>query len=253
MIGSDDFDNGWDSSAKLVDGHLVERAARRPEVESPLRRETVLLPWLARRLPLPVPEPWVAGEHPLRIRHELLVGAPCPGTDEEHGRAMGAFLRELHAVPVADAQRLGVPLWSLSDTWPRFAAEVLPRLPMHSRATGAALLDRCASAPKSALVHADLGPEHIRVAGHQVTGVIDWTDACIGDPAIDLAWLLFGTGRVVSTAVAETYLGGGALRSRACDWHLLGPWHEVLFGLDTGRPDLVESGLSGVLTRLDHA
>lgn len=35
------------------------------------------------------------------------------------------------------------------------------------------------------------------------------------------------------------------------DWHLLGPWYEVVYGLDTDQPHLVESGMHGVRTRLE--
>jgi hypothetical protein len=38
--------------------------------------------------------------------------------------------------------------------------------------------------------------------------------------------------------------------TRGRDWHLIGPWHEVLFGLDTDQPDFVASGLEGTTARL---
>ena len=41
--------------------------------------------------------------------------------------------------------------------------------------------------PDPRLVHGDLGLDHIRVTEDDVTGVIDWGDSCVGDPALDLA------------------------------------------------------------------
>ncbi|WP_366914532.1 phosphotransferase [Nocardia sp.] len=54
-----DFSAGWDCLATLVDERWVERRPRRPEVVDQLVRETRSMPWLAPRLPLPVPIPEV--------------------------------------------------------------------------------------------------------------------------------------------------------------------------------------------------
>jgi hypothetical protein len=83
--------------------------------------------------------------------------------------------------------------------------------------------------------------------------VIDWTDAHVGDAAIDLAWALHGSGPDLAAGVAETYGARPDVVRRALDWHLLGPWHEVLHGTLTGQPDLVASGLAGTCARLAAA
>lgn len=247
---TDGFDDGWDSQATLVGGRFVERRPRRPEVNAALRRETELMPWLAPQLPLRVPQPILVSDSPLVVRHDLIPGDPCPGVDSAQGEAMGRFVRALHGVSAADAATLGVPPWELADTWSRFEHEVLPMLDREERLVGAALLERCVGAPRTSVVHCDLGPQHIRVQAAAVSGVIDWTDCCIGDPAIDLAWLLYGTRRAFAVAVAEAYAESGEVRDRARDWHRLGPWHEVLYGVDTAQPAFVESRLAGVRSRL---
>jgi aminoglycoside phosphotransferase (APT) family kinase protein len=43
-----------------------------------------------------------------------------------------------------------------------------------------------------ALLHADLGPEHLLVRDGRLVGVIDWGEARIGDPGLDHAGLLNG-------------------------------------------------------------
>ena len=40
--------------------------------------------------------------------------------------------------------------------------------------------------------------------------------------------------------------------ARARDWHQLGPWHEVLYGLGDGGADFVDSGLAGTVARLER-
>ncbi|GAB3161187.1 hypothetical protein [Microbispora hainanensis] len=69
-------------------------------------------------------------------------------------------------------------------------------------------------------------------------------------PALDLAWALHGAPPVFARAVAAEYGAAPDLVERALLWHRLGPWHEVTYGLDTGGPDTVRSGLEGVLARL---
>lgn len=248
----DDFDNGWDARAVLIDGEWVDRTPRRPEVEAPLKRETVLLPWLAPQLPLPVPAPVVVRAVPLTVRHRLIEGVPCQGVAVEHGKAVGLFLRALHAVPVSEARQRGVPDWQ-PVAWDRFEQEVVPMIAAAERGLvqpATQLLERCAHAPRVSLIHADLGPAHIRVAGGAVTGIIDWTDACIGDPALDLAWVLYGARPAFAEAVKAAYGANHDLVRRAHDWHLLGPWHEVTYGLDLDNPEYISSGLAGVITRL---
>jgi aminoglycoside phosphotransferase (APT) family kinase protein len=257
-VDADDFDNGWDTRATLVDGRWVDRTPRRPEVEPQVRREVALLPWLAPQVPLAVPTPWVVSESPLTVRHALVVGDECPGTAAEHGRAVGSFLRALHTVDPGEAVRRGArdaattfaEAQAIRD---RMAGDVLPRLPAHVSEAGEALLARMSvPPPETCFVHGDLGPDHIRVVGAAVSGIIDWGDSGVGDPGIDLAWTMLGAGPDFAAALETAYGPDERLASRAVDWHLLGPWHEVIYGLDTDEPAYVASGLSGVVARLER-
>lgn len=246
---------GWDSRTWFVDGVWIEREPLRPEVGTGLRTETRLMPWLAPVLPLQVPVPFVVGERPLRVRHRRIRGEPLAAPDRQAGRRLGQFLLALHQKPVAEAAARGVPdaresRSRLTATLAGMRADVLPRLPAELAGTGAALLDRVAGSPADTLVHGDLGPGHLLVHVGRLHGVIDWTDAHVGDPAVDLAWALHGSPPGFAAGVAATYGARPDVMRRALDWHLLGPWHEVLHGLRTGCSDLVASGLSGACTRL---
>ena len=254
----DAFDGGWDNRVTLVDGRWVDRSPRYPDREPQLRREAALLPWLAPLLPLPVPEPRVVSEDPLTVRHAYLPGDRCPGTSPLHGVAIGRFLRALHAVDVEEAMLHGARNAATSHaetraTLSRMMHDVVPLLPSHLAPAAKALLERMGTPPpRTGLVHADLGPEHIRVVGKRVTGIIDWGDSCIGDPALDLAWTTCGASRPFADAVLQAYLPDDVLVARARDWHMLGPWHEVLYGLGEGGADFVQSGLAGIAARLER-
>lgn len=213
------------------------------------------MPWLAPRLPLPVPVPGVVSEEPLILRHRFVPGAELTDPTANHGRALGEFLRALHDIPANDAVRHGLPPEAHTRTERaadigRFRTEVVPLLIAAQRGSALSLLDAALALPAGTVVHGDLGPEHVLAENGTLSGIIDFGDAHLGDPAIDLAWALFGTPPEFGDAVTRTYGVTAQLRARALIWHRLGPWHEVIHGLDIDDAAVVEDGLAGVLTRL---
>ncbi|MEV4252624.1 phosphotransferase [Spirillospora sp. NPDC049652] len=246
-----DFDRGWDSRATLKDG-WIERTPRRPDVHPRLLAEIRLMPWLAPRLPLPVPVPELVSSDPLIVRHRLVPGVPLESPAAEHGRALGHFLRALHDTDVHQATAHG-----LRDVRDEFAADlalfrdrVIPLLPDQDRAAGASLLDALDTGITDTVVHGDLGPEHVLVSDGRLSGVIDFGDAHAGDPAIDLSWTLHGTPPAFAEALATAYGVTPSLRARGLLWHKLGPWYEVTRALTTNDAQMRASGLTALQSRL---
>lgn len=246
--------DGWDSRAFVVEGGWLEREPLRAEVQPRLITETRLLPWLAPQLPLPVPVPEIVQEEPLRVRHRLIRGEPAQRLTAEQGAALGEFFRVLHSVDSVRAVARGVPAEEVAwdehlQHLDRFRGDVVPKVPRPFRRLGEALLERVGQPPHArTLVHGDVGPGHLLLLDGAVAGVIDWSDAHIGDPAMDLAWLIHSS--AAGDSVAKEYGVTAELVQRAHDWHLLGPWHEVIYGLEIGGPTFVDSGMAGVLSRL---
>ncbi|HEY3561666.1 MAG TPA: phosphotransferase [Kribbella sp.] len=241
---------GWDSEA-WVEGDWLYRTPRRPEVRPRLLAEATLLPWLAPQVPLPVPLPELTQDG---VRHALLPGAPLSDAGLETGRELGAFLKALHAVDPADAVAHGaldadtataLKARELAD----FRTRIVPLLPSGVRATAGELLDRVAQV-RTSLVHCDFGPDHILMTGERITGIIDWTDAVIGDPALDLCWPLNGAPAAVTTGVLEVYRPTPDLVERARDWARLSPWYGVHRALLLDLPDDVENGLAEIVSAL---
>lgn len=246
------IESGWDSRVCEVADRWIVRVARNESAAAGYEIEAQLLPRLAPTLPLQIPVPVRVGSGwALTSR---IGGAPVDAeAGRDHGAQLGIFLRTLHAFPVAEARALGVPEEQRAFDIERFRTLVLPLLARGERRAAAQLLtehERAESEPR--LTHADLGPEHILVGEGTITGVIDWTDTRIGDPAIDLAWPLHGAPTPFAGAAAETYGVGAALARRALVYHALGPWHEVIHGLRNDS-SWVESGLAGVRARLRKA
>ena len=118
-------------------------------------------------------------------------GEPSPASAAEWGAA-GAAVKTLHDAPLPPW-----PGWSVGEftahlddecEW-LIANDVLP----------ADVITRNRQVAEAALrpwtpvfTHGDLQPDHVFVDGDEVTGVVDWSDACQGDALFDLAVLTLG-------------------------------------------------------------
>jgi aminoglycoside phosphotransferase (APT) family kinase protein len=146
---------GWDNTVFLVGGDWVFRFPRRALALPGFRRETAVLPRVAGRLPLAVPVPEVVADDG--------EAEPWPYTGARLVRG-----RELAESGLADDGR-----WAGDPAVTALLDE-------------AARLDPPAGPP--VLVHGDLHVRHVLVGDDgSATGVIDWGDVCLGDPAVDLA------------------------------------------------------------------
>lgn len=253
-------DDGWDSFVLDLDDEWIVRFPRRPEVEQWMEREIALLPALAPRLPVQVPHfELVARNGLVCAGYRKIQGSPAKGdVSVQTGDDLGRILSALHAFPVEHARALGVPYFDPA-AWREhftglcgdFRQRVFPLLDPTERKQAETLfaqVDALEFVP--ALLHSDLGPDHVLCRDGRVAGIIDWSDARVGDPALDLAWCLNGTPPHVAVAVAHAYRVEGALRCRSLFYHRLGPWYEVTYGLDTDQERFVRSGIEGVRSRL---
>ena len=249
---------GWDTVATVVEGTWLDRVPRYPDTEVQLRNEVRLMPRLAPLLPLEAPVPIVLDESPLRVRHRLVQGELAIPTTltRDDGRRLGEFLRTLHDMPVNIYVESGIPerhaaRAELLATLERMLHRVLPLVPEEHQEAGKALLRRIALQTPATLVHGDLAAHHVTSGPEGIVGVIDWKDARIADPAVDLAWPLFGTPEPFAEAVATAYGVTDDELARALDWHKLSPWYEVMWGQGPGGQSFVDHGVKAISALLD--
>jgi aminoglycoside phosphotransferase (APT) family kinase protein len=173
-------------------GDLVLRVGDPAEVA----REAALLRLLAGELPCPVPVPVLVDEVEGVLGHRWLPGEPLLGRPAPRGLAarLGRVLRRLHDVDVAGLAHLGLPDEGVDLTGPEpLVATVRRTVPEPG--------------PHRVLVHNDLGAEHLLMTDGRLSGVLDWSDAAVSDPAVDFARLLRDFGPGFLDAVVAAYGG----------------------------------------------
>ncbi|MDO3413343.1 phosphotransferase [Saccharibacillus sp. CPCC 101409] len=207
------FGEGFDNTIFRVNEKWVFRFPRRALAAELLRTELRLLPELAGRLPLAVPEPVYIGSGgngcPWPFAGFTLVAGSVPETPTRAQRLASAeplalFLRELHGFPAAQARELGLRpdtlgRLDLAKRRPMLEANLLALEEAGPWAGAAAALDFARGsgahgpaarphAPAVVPVHGDLHLRNLIADGEgRVCGVIDWGDAHLGHPAIDLS------------------------------------------------------------------
>ncbi|MEU8001405.1 phosphotransferase [Catellatospora sp. NPDC049111] len=257
---------GLENVAYEVDGALVVRFSREPD---PVRRaelvghEARLLAAVARVSPLPVPEPVFAAPELGCLAYAKLPGVPLPESPGwvEHGTSIAAMLGELLAVLHAEPVDAWRGLVDVDDQppaeWLREAAElhevVAEHVPVAHRRAVQAFFESPPPERGHDLVfsHNDLGIEHVLVdpAEWTVTGVIDWSDAALVDPAYDFGLLHRDLGPAALRAVLARYPAAAdvpALVERAVFYARCSVFEDLAYGVDTGRVGYLDRGVGAM-------
>lgn len=252
---------GWDNTVHLVGGRRVFRFPRREIVLAGVAREIAVLPWLAPQLPLAVPVPtyigsadgWPFWGGPL-VPGEELTGLPeeqrLPAAAE-----VGRFLRALHAVVVPPELRSLLPVDPMRRAEPSVRAVQaragLSQVDPDGEVDATPLLDEAAAlGPSTAvpvLVHGDLHVRHVLVDGAHASGVIDWGDVCLADPAVDLSLAYTAFAGRSRAALLSAYGEVGhqtELRARVLGLSL--STMLAAYAHDTGDAALAAESLSGL-------
>ncbi len=203
--------------------HWVVRCPLHASAGAALEAEVELLANLAAQvragaLPFTVPEPAGFAALPeggramvyrqLRGRPlDLERLAPGPGLAADLGRCLAA----LHELPARVVEDAGLPSYDAEEYRRRLLAEVdaaartghVPAVVLErwERALEDVALWRFRTTP----VHGDLTEEHILVLDGEVTAMLSFAAAHVGDPAVDLAWLLASAPEESLDAIEEAY------------------------------------------------
>jgi aminoglycoside phosphotransferase (APT) family kinase protein len=227
--------------------------------------EARLLRLLASRSPIPLPQVVrLISDEVMEMERvpgtPLLRHLPLRSRDEVRrlAQALGGFVAAVSRVPWDDVEDL-VPVEQPSledyrDEAAELARGLYSELTVAQRKAVASFLgdDPPRSSPKLYLAHSDLGAEHVFVAGtpRRITGVLDWSDAAIGDPALDLGLIMRDLGgdgfRHALTAFAAG--GGDAVEAvpRADFYARVRTFEDLSFGLEHDVPAYRDNALRAI-------
>lgn len=263
-------DEGWGCIAFESTSGLLILVARQPEHR---QWETVarLMPLLSGRLPLPVPSDVVLLRPDEDLASPVLlypkIAGHTPTLEEATGdiaaaipEAVGRFFASLHAIPPEAVLPAGIPTSETHfEAVERHLQIALPVLKSHLSPAEYGRVEAWGESFRAderlrrftpAFRHGDLWYGNLLIDEDRMTGVIDWEDAALGDPALDLANQLGADERFFQVALAAYRAAGGRWGAdeeyRARRWHEAVCFQWISWALRPGNEDGMSQALDQV-------
>jgi aminoglycoside phosphotransferase (APT) family kinase protein len=202
---------GQENVTYEANGELVVRVARKPDPEVS-RREAEILAAVRAVTEIAVPEPILVEPEAGLMVYRRLPGAPLAGLAQPRRVGRGAvaallgFMRDIRDIGTThvDVQPPEEWLDEARALYESVAAHVPAK---HRGAIEGFLGETPPRAHDPVFCHNDLGTEHVLVDPdtREVTGIIDWTDAAMADPAYDLGLLYRDLGPQVEPSDAAVF------------------------------------------------
>ncbi|HRH44894.1 MAG TPA: aminoglycoside phosphotransferase family protein, partial [Pyrinomonadaceae bacterium] len=204
FLGEGDF-----CQAYLVNEEWVFRFAKHREARESLKREYCLLPKIAPQITLQIPQPQIVSfENNLSFSAYRIL--PDEGLSSEIYSQLNKteqtnctdqvahFLNQLHSIDLNLAQNCGVKFCNYQSQYSNLLIEAKEHLFPVIEKADCQFVEQVISEYLDSnhfftptLLHGDLSPNHVLFDKKttSVSGIIDFGDMMIGDPAWDLLWI----------------------------------------------------------------
>lgn len=209
---------GWMNEAFLINGQWVFRFPKSRHADEDLEKEINILPVLAKRLTLSIPQFQYIGKQsngypfvgykilPGDVIGEDVIPTLSKEVQESIAKQLAMFIDELSSFPVDEAEHLSVPEYDnqidYAETFEEVQQLVFPHIDDELKEYITSRFDAYLNDPKNfqydpTLIHADLSPNHmiIKPKTFEITGIIDFGDIHIGDPDYEYLYILEDCGR----------------------------------------------------------
>lgn len=206
------FDDGWDYVVIVVNNETAFRFPRREDYSKTLPIEVNFLEVFADKSPVRVPKLTYQKDEATGISYVSYRFIPgvqftkkISGTFSKDelfavAKQLGIFLTVIHSFSVEEAKELGIQQIDSFDSWQKrltkIKKEVFQHIDENEQRWIITLfensLETISMTPiKLSLTHSDMMPEHIIVdpKTHTLSGIIDFGDTLIADPAYDFTFL----------------------------------------------------------------
>jgi aminoglycoside 2''-phosphotransferase len=232
----------------------ILRVARTAEAAKAYEREFRFLPFLAAHLPVSVPVPIsCTGGRMLypKLRGEPLTVATAngPGRDEI-ARQIASILQAFARIPIEAAVNGGIPRMDRTAGLLQAAGNVAAALPPElgddiQRWRGTFERNLSLTTPRTCVIHGDLWHENVLIdnSDHQVSGLIDFEQTSIGDPAWDVAAQRHAGEDFARMVWGESYAGDMELWARADLLFQLRPFEGLRWAIEQNDRAELADGL----------
>jgi aminoglycoside 2''-phosphotransferase len=232
--------DGLVNTVLMIDDQWVCRFAKDERGIQALARETQILDLVRRHVALAVPA--FEYQEPDFVAYRLIRGSPLnrqdleeldPRQQERLGEQLATFLYQLHSIPEAELEQHAIgrsDAQRTPDDWERLYADVKREMfpflwrderdwvTHHFATLQTGRLDLGSYEP--ALIHGDLAQYHVlfNPATADLTGIIDFGTAGLGDPAGDFAVMISMYGERFLQRMARMYPAIAEALDRARFW-----------------------------------
>ena len=264
------FQHGQFNDILLIDNQKIFRFPKTQREADKLTTEMALLRSLHDYVRLPIPDPAYQSQKnappgKIFIGYRFLSGEPLwperlhalRGEKQiQHiANQLATFLQQLHTI---SAEQLGVQLpdfrgceeWQ--DLYDRFRDKLFPFMRSDAHQEVSRQFEDFLSGEHncnytSALIHGDFGPSNILYDAQtdSISGIIDFSSARWGDPAVDFAAILCSVsyGEKFLERFADVYPGIEKVLPRTRFYAGTFALQEALYGLEDGNQAAFESGI----------
>jgi aminoglycoside 2''-phosphotransferase len=250
--------DGWDNIVLEVNDAFIFRFTRRREILEQHIKELELLPLIREHLTHQVPEPIYhqTDDPPYYLAYMKIPGTPITKRFDVNKiiQTMTRFIQELQEIDyksLIKTPRYNPESWrqEYHDLHQRIKKEAYPILSsdIQSRITTEFKhFMETTMRFTPTLCHRDLTADHVLVQCEEIVGVIDWGDACIGDPAFDLTGLVMDWGIETAQRVSESLGYQSDYLDRAQFYSHLSPFYEYLYGKEINEEKHIQTGLEKI-------
>ena len=249
--------DGADHWAFDVNGLFIARVLKERDehTRGALEREAALLIMLARVSPLPVPQVVATDPSAGLMVHRRIPGTPLferPAADPHAIMdPLADFVAAIHGVPLETVEHLVQRDESALNGYVTEAAALMQQIAAYLTSAQRTRVELFLGTPpppaslQSTFCHNDLGAEHILASDDrsELTGVIDWSDAALADPAVDIGRLLRDFGFGVAEAALRRASHEETTLVRALFYARCALIEDLAYGLETSRPQYVAHAL----------
>ena len=261
------FNNeGQNNDIVIINDDIIFKFPKHLEEIGKMKRETDILNMLKKYITLDIPNPKYSEFNSFEVGHvysgyKMIKGVSLKqnvfhSVQGKHtiAKQLATFLKELHGIPLKEIENLEINIMDGYSEWTnlyeRIQEKLFPFMRKECQVTVSKSFDSFLEKNfnfKKTLIHGDFGPSNIIFDTNcqKISGIIDFSEISIGDPAIDIAALVgpFGYGEDFVKLFEAIYPNIEVMLERARFYASTFALQEALFGVEFGDKEAFKAGI----------